>query len=207
MESTLGALPQVRSARVNLTRKRVFVSAPGVPTAPLIDALARAGHRAERLDAGRLGPVDTTRRDLLTRIGVAGFAMMNVMLLSVAVWSGASGVTAQVFHLVSAAIAIPAVAYAAQPFFASAWAALSARRLNMDVPISLAIILACGASLASAFGYSDRAGWFDAALALTFFLLVGRYLDQAGRSARRLRTRGCIFSSKRASITCSSAVS
>ncbi len=185
VERALAALPGVRAARVNLTLRRVFVDAPGAETGTLIAALAGAGFRAERLDAARLGPADRAARDLLTRIGVAGFAMMNVMLLSVAVWSGASGATAQVFHLISAAITIPAVAYAAQPFFASAAGALAARRLNMDVPISLAIALACLASLAAAFGWSARAGWFDAALALTFFLLVGRYLDRAGRAAAR----------------------
>ncbi len=185
VERALMAVPGVSAARVNLTLKRVSVQAPGLAVSTLIEALANAGYRADRLDAGRLGPADTTARDLLTRIGVAGFGMMNVMLLSVAVWSGAAGATAQVFHLVSAAIAIPAVAYAAQPFFGSAWGALSKRRLNMDVPISLAIILATAASLASAFGYSERAGWFDAALALTFFLLVGRYLDRRGRAAAR----------------------
>lgn len=185
VERALTALPGVVAARVNLTLKRVAVKAPGLDDATLIDALASAGHRAERLDSRRLAPADGGARDLLTRIGVAGFAMMNVMLLSVAVWSGASGATAQVFHLVSAAIAIPAVAYAAQPFFLSGWGALSRGRLNMDVPISLAILLASLASLASAFGWSERAGWFDAALALTFFLLVGRYLERQGRAAAR----------------------
>jgi len=185
VERALTALPDVLSARVNLTQKRVSVAAPGLPSQVLIDALARAGHRAQPLDRGRLGPRDVELRRLLTRIGVAGFAMMNVMLMSVAVWSGATGATAQVFHLVSAMIAIPAVAYAAQPFFGSALSALRAGRLNMDVPISLAIVLASGASLAQAFGLSDRAGWFDAALALTFFLLVGRYLERAGRGAAR----------------------
>ncbi len=185
VERALMALPVVRQARVNLTLRRVMVVAPGADDATLIEALARAGHRAQRLDAGRLGPRDVTARDLLTRIGVSGFAMMNVMLLSVAVWSGAAGATAQVFHLISAAIAIPAVAYAAQPFFASAMGALRHGRMNMDVPISLAIVLASAASLANAFGFSDRANWFDAALALTFFLLIGRYLDRAGRAAAR----------------------
>ena len=185
VERALAALPVVQQARVNLTLKRVMIVAPGAEDATLIEALARAGHRADRLDAGRLGPRDVTARDLLTRIGVAGFAMMNVMLLSVAIWSGAAGATAQVFHLISAAIAIPAVGFAAQPFFASAIAALRHGRMNMDVPISLAIILASGASLANAFGFSDRANWFDAALALTFFLLIGRYLDRAGRAAAR----------------------
>lgn len=185
VEAALNDVPGVQGARVNLTLKRAMVDAPGLDTRPLIDALAAAGYRAERMDATKLGPADEASNDLLVRIGVAGFALMNVMLLSVAVWSGATGATAQVFHLVSAAIAIPAVFYAAQPFFISALAALGKRRLNMDVPISLAILLASAASLASAFGYSERAGWFDAALALTFFLLVGRFLESRGRAAAR----------------------
>ncbi|WP_073327750.1 heavy metal translocating P-type ATPase [Wenxinia saemankumensis] len=184
VERALGAAPGVRAARVNLTRKRVAITAPGLDAATLVAALAEAGYRAQPMDAARTG-ADRTPRDLLTRIGVAGFAMMNVMLLSVAVWSGATGATAQVFHLVSAAIAIPAVAYAAQPFFGSALQALRARRLNMDVPIALAILLASLASLAAAFDLAPNDGWFDAALALTFFLLIGRYLDTAGRAAAR----------------------
>ncbi len=185
VETALATLPGVRSARVNLTARRVFVDAPGLSDNDLVAALAAAGHRANRLDATRLDGPDEASRDLLTRIGVAGFAMMNVMLLSVAVWSGAAGTTAQLFDLVSAAIAIPAVAYAARPFFGSALSALAARRLNMDVPISLAIALACIASLAAATGHGDGSGWFDAALALTFFLLTGRYLEMRGRRAAR----------------------
>ncbi|MFD1342575.1 heavy metal translocating P-type ATPase [Litorisediminicola beolgyonensis] len=185
VEDALGALPGVRSARVNLTLKRVQIDAPGVADATLIDALASVGQRAQRLDAGRLGSQEEGQRDLLTRIGVAGFAMMNVMLLSVAVWSGAMETTAQLFHLVSAAIAVPAIAFSARPFFVSAFRALGAGALNMDVPISLAIALAAASSTATAFGLGAEEGWFDAALALTFFLLVGRYLDQAGRRAAR----------------------
>ncbi|MGR3496189.1 heavy metal translocating P-type ATPase [Citreimonas sp.] len=185
VESALGAVPGVESARVNLTLKRVAVTAPALATAPLIAALAAAGHRAERLDPGRLGPEDTQSRELLTRIGVAGFAMMNVMLLSIAVWSGAAGVTAQVFHLISASITIPAVAFAGQPFFRSALGVLRKGRTNMDVPISIAIVLATAASMASALGLNHRAGWFDAALALTFFLLIGRFLERRGRAAAR----------------------
>ncbi len=185
VEDALMALPGVREARVNLTLRRVQVAAPGLPETALIDTLADAGFRAQRLGDAARDRQGAEAQALLTRIGVAGFAMMNVMLLSVAVWSGAAETTARLFHLVSAAIAVPATVYAARPFFVSALGALRGRRLNMDVPISLAIILALLASLAIAFGFSHEQGWFDAALALTFFLLVGRYLDQAGRRAAR----------------------
>jgi len=110
--------------------------------------------------------------------------MMNVMLLSVAVWSGATDATRDLFHLISAAIALPAVLFSARPFFETAWTALRVGRLNMDVPISLAIILAAGMSLVEALNAGAHA-YFDAALSLTFFLLIGRYLEHRTKSAAR----------------------
>ncbi|MCV6595261.1 MAG: ATPase, partial [Silicimonas sp.] len=122
--------------------------------------------------------------DLLMRLAVAGFASMNVMLLSVSVWSGATDATRDMFHWISAAIALPAIAFSAQPFFANAWSALRVRRLNMDVPIVLAILLALVTSLWET-ALSGEHAYFDAALTLTFFLLAGRYLDYRTRAAAR----------------------
>ncbi|PYE82456.1 heavy metal translocating P-type ATPase [Pseudoroseicyclus aestuarii] len=185
VEGTLHAQPGLQEARVNLSRKQVVAKGTNLEADRLIAALAAAGHRAQELGEGATARQDGGLRDLLLRTGIAGFAMMNVMLLSVAVWSGAADATARLFHLISAAIALPAVAYAARPFFASALGALRHGRLNMDVPISLAIALAAGASLVGALTGSAGHSWFDAALALTFFLLIGRTLDHAGRSAAR----------------------
>ncbi|APX90804.1 hypothetical protein BV394_14685 [Brevirhabdus pacifica] len=186
VETMLAEVPGVRSARVNLTLRRAMVETDGSVEAPdLIARLAAGGHRASVFEPGVRTGQSPEMRDLASRIGVAGFAAMNVMLLSVAVWAGAGDVTARMFHLISGAIALPAVAWAGQPFFRSAYRALRAGRMNMDVPISLAIILASAVSLAVALGSSDRPGWFEAALSLTFFLLIGRYLDMAGRHASR----------------------
>ena len=183
VEDTLRAQPGIRDARVNLTLKRAAITAaPNADPTPWITALARAGHEAYEADAAP--DRDAAGRDLILRLGVAGFAMMNVMLLSVAVWSGAADATRDLFHWISALIALPAALFAAQPFFRNAWSALKSARLNMDVPISLAILLACGMSLYETMEGGDHA-YFDAALSLTFFLLAGRVLDARMRRAAR----------------------
>lgn len=187
VERALQAQAGVRSARVNLTLKRASIQgAEDVSADELISALAGAGYEAHELDAGLLSSTVTDKhgKALLMRLAVAGFAMMNVMLLSVAVWSGATEATRDMFHWISAMIAIPAIAFSAQPFFHNAWSALRVRRLNMDVPISLAIILAAGLSVYETM-QSGQHAYFDAALSLTFFLLAGRYLDHRTRSVAR----------------------
>jgi len=109
---------------------------------------------------------------------------MNVMLLSISVWSGASDATRDMFHWISAAIAFPAVIFAGKPFFINAWSALRVGRLNMDVPIVLALALALITSLWET-SLSGEHAYFDAALTLTFFLLAGRYLDYRTRAVAR----------------------
>ena len=184
LEGALHGLPGVRSARVNLTQKRVNVDTD-LPRETLVKALADVGYEAFAFDASALSSdTDAVGRDLILRLGVAGFAMMNVMLLSVAVWSGAADATRDLFHLISAAIALPAALFSAKPFFVNASKALRVWRLNMDVPISLAIILAGGMSLYESLNGGHDA-YFDAALSLTFFLLIGRVLEHRTRATAR----------------------
>ena len=187
VERILGATEGVLGARVNLTLKRAQIeAASNVRADDLIKVLERAGYEAHELDTTALRATDTDKagRDLLMRLAVSGFAAMNIMLLSVAVWSGADGPTRDMFHWISAAIALPTIAFSAQPFFKHAWTALRAGRLNMDVPISLAIGLAVATSLWET-SLSGEHAYFDAAITLTFFLLAGRYLDHRTRSAAR----------------------
>lgn len=187
VERALEGVAGVRAARVNLTLKRAAVEAgPEITAGDLVAVLERAGYEAHELDAGVLAAteVDKGARDLLMRLAVAGFAMMNVMLLSVAVWSGAEGVTRDLMHWVSAAIVLPAIVFTGQPFYVNAWSALRAGRLNMDVPITLAILLAVATSLYETIMSGEHA-YFDAAIALTFFLLAGRYLDYRTRATAR----------------------
>lgn len=186
VERALTAHPGVKAARVNLTQRRVTVDAPGLAAQDLIPVVEAIGYEAHELDPAALsaGAADRQGRDILMRIGVSGFAMMNIMILSIAVWSGAEDATRDLFHMISGAIALPTVAFAGQPFFSSAWRALRAGRLGMDVPISLALILASAISVYETM-HSGHHAYFDAAVMLCFFLLVGRYLDYRTRAVAR----------------------
>lgn len=187
VERGLTGLPGIADARVNLTMKRARIRHDGRRTVEdLIAILASLGYEALPMDMVALSETENDRvgRELLMRLGVAFFAMMNIMLLSVAVWAGAADATRDMFHMISAAIALPTVIFAGQPFFRSAWASLRVGRLGMDVPISLAIILASSISLYETFNGGEKA-YFDAAVMLTFFLLGGRYLDHRTRAAAR----------------------
>jgi Cu2+-exporting ATPase len=187
IERALNDHPQVNSARVNLTLRRASIDAASEVTAEEMRILVEGlGYEAHELDTGTLNATATDKagRDLLMRLAVAGFASMNVMLLSVSVWSGAEDATRDMFHWISAAITLPAIAFSGVPFFRNAWAALRNGRLNMDVPIVLAIVLAIVTSLWETMLSGEHA-YFDAALALTFFLLAGRYLDHRTRAIAR----------------------
>jgi Cu2+-exporting ATPase len=191
VERTLAALPGVLDARANLAARRVRAEylPDRIGVLDLTAALAAAGYPAAEVgeDADQAGAARAG--DLLSRVGVAGFAAANIMLLSVSVWAGLASdmehSAQSLFHWLSALIALPAIAYAAEPFYRSAASALKARRLNMDVPISLGITLATAMSLYQTWRGTDQV-YFDAAIMLTFFLLVGRYLDESVR----VRARG-----------------
>lgn len=187
IEQTLRALPGVLAARTNLTTRRVTILTSTKPASaePFITALRVSGFSATALSDQNARPQVLVDHDYLKRLGVAGFASANIMLLSVAVWSGfGSDMPTSLhalFHWLSALIALPAIAYAGQPFFKSARAALAARRLNMDVPISLGVLLATAMSLFQTWRGSDQV-YFDAATMLLFFLLIGRALDERMRA-------------------------
>ncbi len=185
IERGLGDLPGVVSARLNLTSRQLSVAhAQAVQVPDLVAALEKLGFAAQPLTEAAVAKQDDASRALLRATGVAGFASMNIMLLSVSVWSGAEGAIRDLFHLLSGLIAIPTVAYSGQPFFRSAWSALKHRRTNMDVPISIGVLLVTALSLLEALTGGPHA-YFDGAVMLLFFLLVGRVLDSVMRDRAR----------------------
>jgi Cu2+-exporting ATPase len=190
IERGLSAMPHVTLARVNLTDRRVALEWKGaLDPARFIDRLAELGYNAYPFETASAEAAENDQsRFLLRCLGVAAFATMNVMMLSIPVWSGniSDMIPEQrdFFHWLSALIALPAAAYAGQPFFRSAWRALRTRNVNMDVPISIGVTLALAMSVVETLGHAEHA-YFDAAIMLLTFLLVGRYLDQNMRRRTR----------------------
>ena len=189
IESAMKKLPGVTEARLNFTNRRLHVAwAEGaLKPAQILSTLEDIGYRGHPFVPLRAEEEEAAEARRLTRyLAVAGFAAMNVMLLSVSVWAGTDMTpeTRDFFHWASALIALPAAAYAGQPFFKSAWRALRARSLNMDVPISVGVTLALAMSLWETANHAASA-YFDSAIMLLFFLLVGRTLEHAMRRKTR----------------------
>jgi P-type Cu2+ transporter len=187
IETSLASLPGIEQVRVNLSTRRVTLTwRKGSDPSSVFGALAALGHEAT-IDEAETH--DATLSNLVRSLAVAGFAASNVMMLSVAVWAGADPSTRDMFHWLSAAIALGAIAYSGRIFFRSAWNAALRGHVNMDVPISIAILLTYGMSLNETVSHQHYA-YFDAAVSLLFVLLIGRTLDHMMRERARSAVTG-----------------
>ena len=191
IEGGLRLAAGVVSARLNVANRRLSVTwrTDESDAYAIVQRLAAMGYKAHPFDMNHIEAEDAEQTKWLIRcLAVASFSMMNVMLLSVSIWSGAvSDITPETryfFHWLSALLVMPAAAYAGQPFFQSALRALRSRNLNMDVPISLGIVLAIAMSLYETLHSAEHA-YFDSAIMLLVFLLLGRTLDQIMRVRMR----------------------
>lgn len=112
-------------------------------------------------------------RGLILKIGVAAFSMMNIMLYTGSVYAGASGSYLLGFGYLSLFLSLPVVFYSALPFYQSAYAALRTKQINIDVPLSVAIITGFFISTYFVFKGSEHF-YFDSIATLTFLILLSR---------------------------------
>ncbi len=187
IENILYKNPQILRARINLTRKTLVIDYRGIESDgnKIIAPLNEIGYKFLPIDQEVIAQEEKKYNDsLLKALAVAGFGAGNIMLFSFALWFANSNemglATHQLFQFVSALIALPVVIYSARIFFISAYRSISIGRANMDVPISLAIILAGVVSIFQAFKGGDHV-YFDSAVMLIFFLLIGRFLEMKAR--------------------------
>ena len=125
------------------------------------------------------------QQDLLKRLGVSGLAMMQVMMASLVLYSGhfiaVEDSYRRLFELTSLLFCIPVVCYAAMPFFSSALRSLRTG-MNMDIPISVAILSAFFFSLYNTLADTGEV-YYESVSMFTFLLLAARYVND------RLKTR------------------
>lgn len=189
IEKALGELPNVAHVRVNLSTRRVALQwNDDAPLPPVVPTLNQLGFEAYLVATA---PVegDAVGNELLRAVAVSGFAALNIMALSISVWLGAADATRDLFHWISALLALPALVYAGRIFFRSAWSSLRHFHTNMDVPISLGLLMAFGMSLYDTMHHGPHA-YFDASTTLLFFLLTGRLLDHQMREKARTAVKG-----------------
>ena len=185
IERETAKLPGVEASRLNLTTGKltvVFENAAAADPGAVIATLERLGYPASPFDPSHAAEaMDRVGRRLVLCLAVAAFGAMNTMMFSVPLWAGLFGqelgpATRVVMQWWSALVATPCALYAGRPFFESAWRSLKARRANMDVPISVAVLLTLAISFSETM-LRGRDAYFDAAISLLFLLLIGRYLD------------------------------
>lgn len=183
IEQQLMRLNGVHNAQVNATTERVSIrwDEQQVKLSSLLQEIAGLGYRALPFQAAtQEQDFKRRRRYFVRRIGIAGLATMQVMMIAVALYFGMvdelDDNLRQFFWWISLLFATPVLLYSAQPFYLSALRSIQARQLNMDVPVSLALLSAYGAS---AYATVINAGevYFESVSMFTFLLLVGRYLE------------------------------
>lgn len=192
IEREAAAVAGVTQARLNLTTGKLLVAFEGGRGDPgaVIGAVEAAGYSATPFDPAQAAEAyDREGRRLTLALGVAAFGAGNAMMFSVPIWAGLFGqelgpATRVMMQWLSAIIATPCALYAGMPFFESAWRSLRRGRANMDVPISIGVILTLTISFVETL-LRGRDSYFDAAVSLLFLLLIGRWLDHRLRARAR----------------------
>jgi len=187
IESILKKQKSVNLARVNLSQKTLTIIWEGEVAYGnhLAHLISQIGYKLLPFDVEILQKAEKKYDDKILRaMAVAGFGAGNIMLLSISLWFSDSldmgPITHNLLQFFSCLIAIPVLLFSSRPFFSSAYRAIKAGYPNMDLPISLAIVLASAVSILQMLKNANHI-YFDSVVMLIFFLLIGRYLDLKAR--------------------------
>lgn len=180
--------PAVKSVTVNINTYRCTLiwDARQQPLSELLAAFTTIGYRPfPATDEQHQGFIKKENRMALFRLGVAGFAMMQTMMVAVGMYTGASDEWLEFLRWQSFLVATPVVFFSCWPFFKAAWRSIQTRHLTMDVPVALAIGLAYTAS-GWATIFSEGEVYFESVSMFAFFLLLGRYIEMRARHRNRV---------------------
>ncbi|KPD23933.1 heavy metal translocating P-type ATPase [Idiomarina zobellii] len=183
IEQELMRLNGIRKAVVNVSSRRLQVhwDDGALKLSEILQALARIGYKALPFQPNEAEhQYEKQRKSYIKRLGVAGIATMQVMMVAFGLYFGVGGDLSESLQrflwIVSLVFATPVILYSAQPFYAGALRGLQASKLNMDIPVSIALL---GAYSASVYATITNTGevYFESISMFTFFLLTGRFLE------------------------------
>lgn len=182
IERGMMRIPGVLTANVNLAGKRLHLRWDNrrLQLSSLIRELSRLGYAGVPYDPETAeGSIKKTNRAMLYRLFFAGFTMMNMFLISVALYTGANeGPYRDFFHLMAFILATPTLFYSGYPFFKGAWSGVRNARLTMDLPIVIGLLVTYSYSVYVSISHSPHGEvYFDTVTNLIFVILVGRYLE------------------------------
>ncbi|MGR5195368.1 heavy metal translocating P-type ATPase [Vibrio rotiferianus] len=187
IEKQVSGVKGLISIRVNTTTNRALLAwdKTQVRLSELLSVIHRLGYKAAPFEADKQeASYHRTMKQYLYRLGIAGLATMQVMMLAVALYLEVFGDLEpefkNYFRWVSLIFATPVLLYSALPFYLNAWRSIKGRTLGMDVPVSIALIFAYVASLVATVTEQGEV-FFESISMFTFFLLVGRFLEMRAR--------------------------
>ena len=181
IEKTLTPMAGVLEAKVNLTARQLHLRWDNnrIKLSQVMRRLADIGYAAAPFDpASAEQSLKAQNRDLLFRIAFAGFAAMNMMWVSIALYAGASeGEFRNLFHWVGFVLATPTLLYSGWIFFRGALTGLRHRHLTMDLPIAIGATTTWSYSTwVTVSGTRVGEVYFDTVVNFIFIILIGRYL-------------------------------
>ncbi|TIC87247.1 heavy metal translocating P-type ATPase [Crenobacter intestini] len=187
-EHHLQRLDGVLAVDINYTshRARVRWDNRKIRLSQILEAIAAIGYRAHPYDAARQEALQQKeRKRAINRLWVAGLSMMQVMMYAVPVYMAPDGEIEPNFlwmlHWASLILTLPVMVYSAVPFYQACWRDLKARRVGMDTPVTLGILVTFFASLYALVNHIDHGIYFDSVSMFVFLLLGGRYLEGVAR--------------------------
>lgn len=198
IERHLSRIPGILAAHINYATHRARIKWDNTRTTlpDILEAILAIGYRAYPYDRTHEENLrQKTRKTMLTRLGIAGLSMMQVMMYAVPVYLADPGSISQnmqnLMRWASLILTLPVVLYCAVPFYRASWRELRQKRAAMDLPVSLSILLTFIASSWATFTGRGEV-YFDSIAMFVFLLLGGRYLETVARLRTQAATEALV---------------
>ncbi|PKO25613.1 MAG: copper-translocating P-type ATPase [Betaproteobacteria bacterium HGW-Betaproteobacteria-8] len=186
-ERHLKQLKGIQQVAINYSSHRARISWDDsqIKLSDILLEIRKLGYHAHPFSAQQQEALRLKQRKAdFRRLAVAGLSAGQVMMIAVALYAGpAQGLefaTAQLLRWFSLVLSVPAIFYAAWPFYQAAWRGVKTGRLGMDVPISLGLITGFAGSIWATY-YGVGEVYYDTLTMLIFFLLATRFLERNAR--------------------------